>query len=213
MVSSTLGAFMAYVIAKYAGKRLTGILDSISAVFANSGGVQLSFMFIAAFGVEGFATKFLKKLGWNIYAGNFTIFSFTGIVITYAFFLLPLMVIVFKPAIKGLRPEWLEASISLGASNFTYWRRVGIPMLAPSFIGAFFLLFAGSFSAYATAQALTAGSVPLVPIIIGTLINGNVISNEANLGDSLAVGMIIVAGIAMMGYLFAQRMASRGQRQ
>ena len=56
---------------------------------------------------------------------------------------------------------------------------------------------------------MTVGTVPLVPIIIGTLVDGNVISNEANLGDALAVGMIVVAGVAMSGYLIAQRRANR----
>jgi putative spermidine/putrescine transport system permease protein len=56
---------------------------------------------------------------------------------------------------------------------------------------------------------MTAGNVPLVPLVIGTLIDGNVISNEANLGSALAVGMIFIAVITMSGYLLAQKYASR----
>lgn len=209
IIGALVGAFFAFVVIKYAPARFSGVLDSISAVFANSGGVPLAFMFVAAFGVEGVATKILKALGWDIYAGHFTIFSFTGVVMVYSFFQIPLMVLVFKPAIAGLRKEWLEASTNLGASALTYWRRVAIPILTPSFIGAFFLLFAGSFSAYATARALTVGTVPLVPIIIGTLVDGNVVSDQANLGDALAVGMVVVAGVAMVGYIFAQRKAAK----
>ena len=209
VIGSILGAFFAYVIVKYAHGKFGAVIDSISAVFANSGGVPLAFMFIAAFGTEGVVTVVLKKLGWDIYAGHFTIFSFTGVVLVYSFFQIPLMVLVFKPAIAGLRSEWEEASTNLGASQLTYWRRVAIPILTPSFIGAFFLLFAGGFSAYATARALTVGTVPLVPIIIGTLVDGNVISDQANLGDALAVGMIVVATVAMVGYIWAQRQAAK----
>jgi putative spermidine/putrescine transport system permease protein len=209
IIGSLLGAFFAYVIVKYARGKFGAVIDSISAVFANSGGVPLAFMFIAAFGVEGIVTKVLKDLGWDLYAGHFTIFSFTGVVLVYSFFQVPLMVLVFKPAISGLRREWEEASINLGASPLTYWRRVGIPILVPSFVGAFFLLFAGGFSAYATARALTVGTVPLVPIIIGTLVDGNVISDQANLGDALAVGMIVVATVAMVGYIWAGRRAAK----
>ena len=209
VIGSILGAFFAYVIVKYAHGKFGAVIDSISAVFANSGGVPLAFMFIAAFGTEGVVTVVLKKLGWDIYAGHFTIFSFTGVVLVYSFFQIPLMVLVFKPAIAGLRSEWEEASTNLGASQLTYWRRVAIPILTPSFIGAFFLLFAGGFSAYATARALTVGTVPLVPIIIGTLVDGNVISDQANLGDALAVGMIVVATIAMTGYIWAQKRAAK----
>jgi len=209
VIGSILGAFFAYVIVKYAHGKFGAVIDSISAVFANSGGVPLAFMFVAAFGTEGLVTTVLKRLGWDIYAGHFTIFSFTGVVLVYSFFQIPLMVLIFKPAIAGLRSEWEEASTNLGASHLTYWRRVAIPILTPSFIGAFFLLFAGGFSAYATARALTVGTVPLVPIIIGTLVDGNVISDQANLGDALAVGMIVVATIAMAGYIWAQRQAAK----
>jgi putative spermidine/putrescine transport system permease protein len=209
IIGSLLGAFFAYVIVKYARGKFGAVIDSISAVFANSGGVPLAFMFIAAFGVEGIVTKLLKDLGWDLYAGHFTIFSFTGVVLVYSFFQVPLMVLVFKPAIAGLRREWFDASINLGASPLTYWRRVGIPILVPSFVGAFFLLFAGGFSAYATARALTVGTVPLVPIIIGTLVDGNVISDQTNLGDALAVGMIVVATVAMAGYIWAGRRAAK----
>jgi putative spermidine/putrescine transport system permease protein len=209
VISSILGAFFTFVIVRSAPEKVTSLIESIAAVFANSGGVPLAFMYIAAFGVEGLFTKFLKILGWNIYAGHFTLFSFTGVVLVYTFFMTPLMIIVFRPALLGLRKEWSEASLNLGASTFTYWRRVAIPILTPSFIGSFFLLFAGAFSAYATARALTVGTVPLVPIIIGTLVDGNVISDQANLGDALAVGMIVVAGISMLGYLWAQRSAEK----
>lgn len=209
LIGALLGAFFAYVIVKYAHGKFGAVIDSISAVFANSGGVPLAFMFVAAFGTEGVVTKVLKSLGWDIYAGHFTIFSFTGVVMVYSFFQVPLMVLVFKPAIAGLRKEWVEASINLGASPFTYWRRVGIPILIPSFVGAFFLLFAGGFSAYATARALTVGTVPLVPIIIGNLVDGNVVSDQTHLGDALAVGMIVVATIVMVGYIWARSRAAR----
>ena len=209
LIGALLGAFFAYVIVKYAHGKFGAVIDSISAVFANSGGVPLAFMFVAAFGTEGIVTKVLKDLGWDIYAGHFTIFSFTGVVMVYSFFQVPLMVLVFKPAIAGLRKEWEEASTNLGANSFTYWRRVGIPILIPSFVGAFFLLFAGGFSAYATARALTVGTVPLVPIIIGNLVDGNVVSDQTNLGDALAVGMIVVATIVMAGYIWAQRRAAK----
>ena len=209
IIGSLLGAFFAFVIVKYTRGKFGAVIDSISAVFANSGGVPLAFMFIAAFGVEGIVTKLLKVFGWDLYAGHFTIFSFTGVVLVYSFFQVPLMVLVFKPAIAGLRREWEEARINLGASPLPYWRRVGIPILLPSFVGAFFLLFAGGFSAYATARALTVGTVPLVPIIIGTLVDGNVISDQTNLGDALAVGMIAVATVAMAGYIWAGRRAAR----
>ena len=86
------------------------------------------------------------------------------------------MILVIAPAIDGLRPQWREAAAGLGGSSLHYWRHVGLPALAPSILGAMVLLSGNAFSAYATAYALTSGQISLVPLIIGSLIGGNVIT-------------------------------------
>ncbi len=81
-----------------------------------------------------------------------------GSIIVYSYFNIPLMVLITLPAIDGLKQSWREACSNLGGTTWTYWRRVGLPVLAPSLLGGFLLLFANSFSAYATAAALTDNS-------------------------------------------------------
>ena len=98
--------------------------------------------------------------GWH-----FAIYEFWGVVLAYVYFQIPLMILVVAPAIDGLKLEWREAAESLGANNVTYWRRIGLPVLTPALLGAFFLLFVNAFSAYATAQALSSGGVNIVPIL------------------------------------------------
>lgn len=205
------GAFFAYIIETRGSARLKGLVTSLAGVIANTGGVPLAFMFIATFGAEGSTTLILKRLGWNLYAGNFTLFSFTGIIITYLYFQIPLMVIVFSPAVHGLRKEWREASQNLGATPLRFWQKIGIPLLFPSFAASFLLLFASGFAAYATARAMTVGNVALVPLQIGNLMDGNVQINQMNVGKSLAVGMILISALAMVPYLVIQRRARKWQ--
>jgi ABC-type phosphate transport system permease subunit len=82
-----------------------------------------------------------------------------GLMLVYLYFQIPLMLIVFLPAVEGIKPQWREATETLGGTTWTYWRRVAGPILLPSFIGAMLLLFTNAFSAYATAAALiSAGS-------------------------------------------------------
>ena len=64
----------------------------------------------------------------------------------------------------------------MGARTWQYWRYVGGPVLMPSFLGCVLLLFGSAFSAYATAEALTSGTIPLTPIQIGSFLNGNVLA-------------------------------------
>jgi len=82
-------------------------------------------------------------------------------------------------------------------------------LLAPAFTGALLLLFANSFAAYATASALTSGTIPLVPLQIGSLVSGNVIADKANLGYALGFGMVIIIGIVMTGYAVLQRKTAK----
>jgi putative spermidine/putrescine transport system permease protein len=206
------GALVAIAIAQNGSVRLRKFIASISGVLANTGGVPLAFMFLAAFGPEGLATLAFKAIGLDIYGLGFTLFSFWGLVIIYSYFQIPIMVIVFMPALDSLRKEWRDAAYNLGASNTQYWLRVGIPLLTPSFVASFLLLFASGFSAFATARAMTVGNISLVPLIIGTLLDGNVTVNQFNLGYALAMGMIVVALLAMIPYLLIQARTSKWQR-
>ena len=54
----------------------------------------------------------------------------TGFVTVYSYFNIPLMVLITLPAIDGLKTSWREACANLGGTSFTYWRRVGLPVLA-----------------------------------------------------------------------------------
>jgi putative spermidine/putrescine transport system permease protein len=161
-------------------------------------------------GRQGILTKILENFGWRIYDGDFTLGSVNGLIIVYSYFNIPLMVLVTLPAIDGLRPTWREACANLGGTAWTYWRRIGIPVLGPSLLGGFLLLFANSFSAYATARVLTDNS-KIVPLRIGFFLGGDVRIGEDAVGYSLAAWMIIITGIAMTVYWLARRRAERWQ--
>jgi putative spermidine/putrescine transport system permease protein len=213
LTASIPGVLLAIAIERKGSNNLKKFVASISGVLANTGGVPLAFMFLAAFGPSGLATNVFKSIGLDLYGWGFTLFSFTGLLIVYAYFQIPIMVIVFSPALTALRKEWRDASANLGSNNFGYWRYVGLPILAPSFIAAFLLLFASAFSAFGTARAMTVGNIALVPLQIGSLLDGNVTIDKANLGYALAFGMIVISLVAMIPYILLQKRASRWQQR
>jgi putative spermidine/putrescine transport system permease protein len=212
VVPGILGLVLAYVVQTSGHPTLRRIVSTSAGVFANFGGVQLAFLFIAAIGSSGLVVELLKVIGFDPYAHGFSLYTFTGIAIVYLYFQVPLMVLVITPALEGLRPAWREAADNLGASPWQYWRLVGGPVLAPSFLGSLLLLFGGAFSAYATTQALTSGSLAITPIQIGTFLNGNVLSGQENVGMALGLGMIVIVSVVMIGYSLLQRRASRWLR-
>ena len=188
--------------------RLRSILITFSGVASNFAGVPLAFAFGATLGRTGFITAILKNFGVNIYDAGFNLYSFAGLSLTYMYFQFPLMVLIMAPALDGLRKEWREAAENLGASYFQYWMRVAMPILLPSILGAMILLFGNAFGAYATAYALTGGTLPIVTILIGAQIRGDVL-HDPGLGYALAMGMVVIMTISLIGYSLLQRRTER----
>jgi putative spermidine/putrescine transport system permease protein len=183
-------------------------LTTFSGVAANFGGIPLAFAFIATLGPLGIVTVWLRDHGWDPAEHGLTLFGKTGVELTYMYFQLPLMILVIAPALDGLKREWREASSNLGASQWQFWRYVGIPVLMPSLLGALILLFGNAFAAYATAYSLTSGSLNLVPLLIGAYYSGNVLENP-HLAQALAFGMFIVLALMMVLYIPLQRRSAR----
>jgi putative spermidine/putrescine transport system permease protein len=213
LTGSIFGFLICYGVVISRNKRLQKVVSTASGVFANTGGVPLAFFFVAAIGNYGMVTLFLQKLGLDIYAGSFTIFGFSGLVLVYLYFQIPLMVIVTYPAVEGMKNEWREAAANLGATKFMFWRFIALPVLTPAFLGAFLLLFSNAFAAYATAEVLTSGSIPLLPLQIGSLVAGNVFADEQNIGMAMGLEMIVVVAIAMSGYAYLDRKTSKWKKK
>jgi putative spermidine/putrescine transport system permease protein len=188
-----------------------GSLLTFSGVASNFAGVPLAFAFIATLGRTGFVTALLKIIGLDLYGGDFSLYSFAGLTLTYLYFQFPLMVLIMTPALEGLRREWREAAENLGAQSWQYWRYVALPILMPSLLGTIILLFGNAFGAYATAYALTGGQIHLVTIQIGAQIQGDVLHNP-NLGYALAFGMMAIMGLSIGLYTWLQRLSARWLR-
>ena len=215
-----MGFFVAYAIT--IGKApvwMRNIVTSFSGLAANFGGVPLAFAFIATLGHTGFLTGILRNLcfpaaggsqtcPFDIYQAGFNLYSVTGLTLAYLYFQFPLMVLTMTPALEGLKREWKEASENLGGSSVQYWWNVALPILWPSILGSAILLFASAFGAYATAQALTGGSIYLVTILIGQQIRGDVLNNP-NEGYALALGMVVIMAVCIVGYSILQRQTTR----
>lgn len=185
---------------------------TFSGVASNFAGIPLAFAFIATLGRLGLATVVLRDVfGINLYGVGFNLFSFWGLAVTYLYFQLPLMVLIITPAIDGLKGEWREAAEILGANRRQYWRMVALPVLAPSVLGCFLLLFANAFGTLATVYALTGSRFAVVPIVLFQQIQGNVLYNP-NLGYAIAFGMVLIMAVSNTLYLVLRARAERWQK-
>ncbi len=209
-LGAVLGALLAYAVSTgREGGPLRRMMTSLCGVIAQFGGVTLAFAFVATVGAQGFLTLWLQNFGIDLAGSTWLFEPEKGLVLVYTYFQIPLMLIVFLPAVEGLRPQWREAAESLGGSTWDYWRHVGGPILAPSFIGALLLLFTNAFSAYATAAALISQGSPIIPLQIGGTMSSEVILGQENIGKAMALGMVAIVAVVMTLYVILERRTTR----
>lgn len=195
LLGTALGLIVARAITTSRSATTQNMLTALADVTANFGGAPLAFAFVITLGSTGIITLLLKHVGIDLYPA-FRIYSLSGLVIAYTYFQLPLAILLMIPALLGLRREWSEAATSLGATRCDYWLRVALPILRPSLLGCFFLLFANAFGAYATAWTLTGSAVNLVTVQIAALARGEVQFDPA-LADALATLSLAVMLVAV----------------
>ena len=210
VLGAVFGALLAYAVSTgREGGQLRRIVSSLCGVLAQFGGVTLAFAFVATVGFQGFVTLWLQDVGINLASSTWLFEPYKGLILVYTYFQIPLMLIVFLPAVEGLRPQWREAAESLGGSTWDYWRHVGGPILAPSFIGAMLLLFTNAFSAYATAAALISQGSPIIPLQIAGTLSSEVILGQENIGKAMALGMVAIVAVVMTLYAVLERRTTR----
>ncbi|WP_371499960.1 ABC transporter permease [Kitasatospora sp. NBC_00374] len=204
LIGTLVGLPIAQAVVGSRFRMLREAVLTASGVLANFGGLPLAFAFVATLGNAGELTKLfhLTDHGWTLY-------SFTGLTVAYLYFLIPLMVLTITPALDGLRVQWREAAQNNRATGLQYWRYVALPILLPSLLGGFVLLFGSAFAAYATAAAMVGATVPLISRQIADALSGNVLVGQGNLALALSLDMIIVAVLVMAIYLPLQRRSAR----
>jgi putative spermidine/putrescine transport system permease protein len=192
---------------------LRSALMTFSGVASNFAGIPLALAFIFTLGNLGLVTVLLRDVfGISLRATGFATSNMAGLIVVYLYFQFPLMVLVIAPSIDGLRREWREAAENLGATPFQFWRKVALPILTPSILGAGILLFGNAFGAQATAFQLSGGTIPLATLVISSQMSGDVLFNPG-LGYAVAMGMVVIMGVCIVGYSVLQRRSERWLRR
>jgi putative spermidine/putrescine transport system permease protein len=195
LIASLLGVYAMYSFSEKGREKILVITNLTS----NFSGVPLAFAFIILLGNSGVFTMAMEKFGWDL---QFSLYSWSGLLLIYIYFQLPLAIMLLYPIYYGIQQQWKDAATILGASQFTFWRRVGIPIIFPGIAGTFAILFANAMGAYASAYALTGSGYNLAAIRIGTLLSGDIFA-QPELASAIAVvlGAVMVIGMVCSEWL------------
>ncbi|MBS6610884.1 MULTISPECIES: ABC transporter permease subunit [Peptoniphilus] len=173
----------------------------ISNLTSNFAGIPLAFAFIILLGNSGVIVLFDKLTGINLLK-DFNLYSVSGLLLIFIYFQLPLGITLMVPIFDALDKKWREAAELLGANSFYYWKKIGLPVLAPSLIGIFSIMFANALGAYASAEALTGSSVNLLAIRIGNTVSGDIFARpEIGAALSLVLSIILLVNMLISSWM------------
>ncbi|WP_163100003.1 ABC transporter permease [Peribacillus alkalitolerans] len=206
VVSVIVAVIAAYSFTRFS-KKIQNRLLMIANMTSNFEGIPLSFSYIILLGNNGLFTLLFAKLGWDLFA-DFNLYSWTGLILVYVYFQIPLAVMLIYPSYQGIKKQWIEASSLLGGNRSSFWLRIGIPVLLPSIIGTFSILFANAMGAYATAYALVGSNYNLLSLQIASLVASDV-TLKPQLGSALGV---LLAATMIGAMWFNERMMRRIRR-
>jgi molybdate transport system permease protein len=162
-LSVLFGIPLAWVLARteFRGRRVARAIVILPMILPPVvGGVAL----FLAFGRSGVVGQYLDE-----WFGIRLPFTTLGAIVAETFIAMPFFVITVEAALRGMDPRYEEASATLGASRWTSFRRVTLPLIAPSVAAGAALAWAralGEFGATITFAGNLQGKTQTVPIAI-----------------------------------------------
>ncbi len=154
-------------------RRIRPALARWASAAARLGGAPLAFVFVSTIGLQAMLTGALLRFD-------------PPTVATLVLFQFPLILTIALPAVGGLPETWTETAAALGVGRLRYWRTVVLPVLAPSAVGGWLILFASAFTAVTTARIVGSG----LPMHIHPLVGPAGPASAGEVDLALATGMV-----------------------
>ncbi len=183
VVSATVGIPLAWLMARieFRGRSIVRALVTLPMVLPPVvGGAALLF----ALGRRGVIGGPLADA-----TGLLLPFSMWGVVVANTFVAMPFLVITVEGALRNLDPRFEAAAATLGATRLTVFRRVTMPMIAPSLMAGLVLTWAralGEFGATITFAGNLQGRTQTLPLAV-------FVALESDRDVAVALSLVMVA--------------------
>jgi len=188
-VCVVIGVPLAWVLARttFPGQRLLRALVTLPLVLPPVvGGVAL----LLAFGRTGFIGRYLDS-----WFGLTIPFSPLAVVMAETFVAMPFLIITVEGALRSADQGFEEAAATLGASRMTVFRRITVPLIAPSLGAGAVLCWAralGEFGATITFAGSFPGRTETMPIAVYYALE-----NDPDAAIALSLVLLLVSVVVL----------------
>lgn len=155
---------IAYNLAR-GNPRWTGILYTLVLSPLLVGVVVRSFGWLILLSGNGVINRFLQDIGFTSSPLKLMNNEF-GVIVGLVHVFLPMMILPLFSSFQAINPSLELAGRSLGASRWTAFRRIALPMCMPGIQAGTILVFVLSVSAYVTPMMLGGSAVRTMPVLI-----------------------------------------------
>ena len=203
-INSVFGVILAWVLVRYEfpGKRLMdGMIELPFALPTAVAGITLT----KIYSDNGFLGRALEKIGIE------AAYTKTGIVIAMVFIGIPFVVRAIQPVLEKLPESLEEASLMLGGSRFTTFRKIIFPEIRPALLTGFGLALARGIGEYGSVIYISGNSEKN-----GTQVVSYVIMQKLNSGNvdyegaaAIALVLLILSFVILFAINVIQHIASR----
>ncbi len=183
----------AYIMGNYdfRGKSLIKAISTVPFILPS---IVVVLGFLALFGRNGIINGLLSPAGIRISI----LYSLQAIVLAHAFYNFPVVMRIVGSSWASLDSKIEDAGRSLGASPFQLFRRVTLPMLLPSIVSAFTLVFAYCFMSFAVVLILGGVKYSTIEVEIYSLSSVQI---RPHLASALSILQIAISLVFMRIYL------------
>jgi molybdate transport system permease protein len=191
-LSALFGVPLAWVLARseFPGRRLARAVVLLPMILPPVvGGVAL----FLAVGPRGLVGQYLHD-----WFGLSLPFTTLGVIVAETFVAMPFLVITVEAGLRGMDPRYESAATTLGAGRWTVFRRVTLPLIAPSLLAGAALSWAralGEFGATITFAGNLQGKTQTMPLAIFLAFENN---PETAIALSLVLVVVSIAVLATL---------------
>ena len=192
-LSALIGIPLAFLFEwfNFPGRRMLGALVALPVVLPPLVGV-VAFLFL--YGETGFAARLVQAV-FGLEEAPWRLEGAWAILLVHAYSMYVYFYLLTRAGLDRLDPAMLEAAASLGAGRWRMLRRVVVPLLGPSLLGAALLTFMTALASFSAPYIFGGGFRVMPTQIVFTRLNGEY---GMAMVQTVALSLVALAGLWLL---------------